>query len=95
MTILELKARLLDKAGREDRGGDMAKVVVKSEIAGKVWKIESKVGDRIDEEGQIMILESMKMEIPVLSPRAGTIKEIRVSEGEAIDEGQLVAILDA
>jgi acetyl-CoA carboxylase biotin carboxyl carrier protein len=42
-----------------------------------------------------MILESMKMEIPVLSPKAGVIKEIKVSEGEAIGEGQLVAILDA
>jgi biotin carboxyl carrier protein len=95
MTILELAARLLDKAGRRDRGGDMAKVVVKSEIAGKVWKIESKVGDRIDEEGQIMILESMKMEIPVLAPRGGTLAEIHVAEGDAVAEGQPVATLDA
>ncbi len=60
-----------------------------------MWKIQTKPGDRIEADGEIMILESMKMEIPVLSPKAGTIKEIRVSEGEAIDEGQLVAILDA
>ena len=73
----------------------MAVVNVKSEIAGNVWKIQTKPGDRVEADGEIMILESMKMEIPVLSPRAGTIKEIRVSEGEAIDEGQLVAILDA
>jgi acetyl-CoA carboxylase biotin carboxyl carrier protein len=73
----------------------MAVVNVKSEIAGNVWKIQTKPGDRVEVDGEIMILESMKMEIPVLSPRAGTIKEIRVSEGEAIDEGQLVAILDA
>jgi biotin carboxyl carrier protein len=73
----------------------MAVVNVKSEIAGNVWKIQAKPGDKIEADGEIMILESMKMEIPVLSPRAGTIKEIRVSEGEAIDEGQLVAILDA
>jgi acetyl-CoA carboxylase biotin carboxyl carrier protein len=73
----------------------MAVVNVKSEIAGSVWKIQTKPGDRIEADGEIMILESMKMEIPVLSPKAGTIKEIRVSEGEAIDEGQLVAILDA
>jgi acetyl-CoA carboxylase biotin carboxyl carrier protein len=68
---------------------------VKSEIAGNVWKIQTKPGDKVEVDGEIMILESMKMEIPVLSPRAGIIKEIRVSEGEAIDEGQLVAILDA
>ncbi len=73
----------------------MAVVNVKSEIAGNVWKIQAKPGDRIEAEGEIMILESMKMEIPVLSPKAGTIKEIKVSEGEAIAEGQLVAILDA
>ena len=73
----------------------MAVVNVKSEIAGNVWKIQTKPGDTVEADGEIMILESMKMEIPVLSPRAGTIREIRVSEGEAIDEGQLVAILDA
>ena len=73
----------------------MAKVVVKSEIAGKVWKIESKIGDRIDEEGQIMILESMKMEIPVLAPRGGTLSEILVAEGDTVAEGQTVATLEA
>jgi acetyl-CoA carboxylase biotin carboxyl carrier protein len=73
----------------------MAVVNVKSEIAGNVWKIQIRPGDRVEVDGEIMILESMKMEIPVLSPKAGTIKEIRVTEGEAIDEGQLVAILDA
>jgi len=80
-----------------NRGDDrsMAVVNVKSEIAGNVWKIQTKPGDRIEREGEIMILESMKMEIPVLSPKAGVIKEIKVSEGEAIGEGQLVAVLDA
>jgi len=73
----------------------MAVVNVKSEIAGNVWKIQVKAGDRVDVDGEIMILESMKMEIPVLSPKAGIIKEIRVNEGEAIGEGHLVAILDA
>ncbi len=73
----------------------MAVVNVKSEIAGNVWKIQVKAGDRVDVDGEIMILESMKMEIPVLSPKAGVIKEIRVNEGEAIGEGHLVAILDA
>ena len=73
----------------------MAVINVKSEIAGNVWKIQTRPGDQIDADGEIMILESMKMEIPVLSPKAGTIKEIRVAEGEAIGEGQLVAILDA
>jgi acetyl-CoA carboxylase biotin carboxyl carrier protein len=73
----------------------LAIVNVKSEIAGNVWKIQLKPGDKVEFEGEIMILESMKMEIPVLSPKGGTIKEIKVAEGEAIAEGQLVAIIDA
>jgi acetyl-CoA carboxylase biotin carboxyl carrier protein len=72
----------------------LAVVNVKSEIAGNVWKIQTRPGDRVEFEGEIMILESMKMEIPVLSPKAGVIKEIKVDEGEAIAEGQLVAIID-
>ena len=73
----------------------MAVVNVKSEIAGNVWKIQVKVGDLIEAEGEIVIFESRKMEIPVLSPKAGVIREIKVNEGEAIGEGQLVAVLDA
>jgi len=72
----------------------LAIVNVKSEIAGNVWKIQLKPGDKVELEGEIMILESMKMEIPVLSPKGGIIKEIKVAEGEAIAEGQLVAIID-
>jgi acetyl-CoA carboxylase biotin carboxyl carrier protein len=72
----------------------LAIVNVKSEIAGNVWKIQLKPGDKVEFEGEIMILESMKMEIPVLSPKGGIIREIRVAEGEAIAEGQLVAIID-
>ena len=73
----------------------MALVNVKSEIAGNVWKIQTKPGDKVEADGEIMILESMKMEIPVLSPKAGVIREIKVNEGEAIGEGQLVAVLEA
>ena len=73
----------------------MAVVNVKSEIAGNVWKIQVKAGDRVEVDGEIMILESMKMEIPVLSPKAGVIRELKVNEGESIGEGQLVAVLDA
>ena len=72
----------------------MAVVNVKSEIAGNVWKILTKPGDKVEAEDDLMILESMKMEIPVQSPKAGVVKEIRVAEGDAIAEGQLVAIID-
>jgi len=71
----------------------MAELRVRSEIAGSVWKIEVAVGDEVAEEEPLIILESMKMEIPLLAPRAGTVKEILVAEGEAIAEGDVAVIL--
>ena len=71
----------------------MAELRVKSEIAGSVWKIEVTVGDRVAEEDPLIILESMKMEIPLLAPRAGTVVEILVAEGEAIAEGDVAVVL--
>lgn len=73
----------------------MARFKIESEIAGNVWKIEAKEGDHVDDEDVIMILESMKMEIPVLSPCRGTVAEIRVAETDAVTEGQPVAVVEA
>lgn len=73
----------------------MANIDVKSEITGKVWKIEAAVGQAVAEEEPIIILESMKMEIPVLAPGGGKVKEILVAEGDSVTEGQKVAILEA
>ncbi|MCZ6721512.1 MAG: biotin/lipoyl-binding carrier protein [Proteobacteria bacterium] len=72
----------------------MAETRVKSEIAGKVWQIEASPGDRLEEEDPIIILESMKMEIPVVAPIPGTLREILVGEGDSVQEGQDVAIMD-
>ncbi|WOF73962.1 acetyl-CoA carboxylase biotin carboxyl carrier protein subunit [Parvibaculaceae bacterium PLY_AMNH_Bact1] len=72
----------------------MAQVEVKSEITGKVWKIETKAGDKLEEDDPILILESMKMEIPIMAPADGTLVEILVSEEDAIEEGQTVALFD-
>jgi len=63
-------------------------------IAGTLWKIEKAVGDAVEALDVIMIIESMKMEIPVEAPCAGTIVEIRVREGEAIDEDQVLALIE-
>ena len=73
----------------------MSQTKVLSDIAGSVWKVLAKPGDRVAEEDQIMILESMKMEIPVLAPSSGTVKEIRVEEGGVVAEGDIVAILES
>ena len=72
----------------------MSTIQVESEVAGKVWKIEAKVGDALVEEATILILESMKMEIPVLAPEAGKLVEILVAEGDVVDEGQVLAIIE-
>jgi acetyl-CoA carboxylase biotin carboxyl carrier protein len=67
---------------------------VEAQIAGSVWKIERAVGDVVNEEDVLMILESMKMEIPVEAPCAGRIREIRVREGQAIEEGVILAVIE-
>ncbi|MBX3507627.1 MAG: acetyl-CoA carboxylase biotin carboxyl carrier protein subunit [Parvibaculum sp.] len=67
---------------------------VKSEITGKVWKIEAKPGDRIDADDPILILESMKMEIPVAAPFDCVLVELLVSEEDAVAEGQPVALVE-
>ena len=72
----------------------MAETRVQSEITGKVWAIEAKIGDALEEEDTIIVLESMKMEIPVVAPSGGTLKEILVQEGDAVTEGQDVAIME-
>lgn len=71
----------------------MADIQIKSDVTGAVWKIEKQVGDAIAEGDTIMIIESMKMEIPVISEDAGILAEIRVKEGDAVNEGGVVAIV--
>ena len=72
----------------------MKTVPLKSEISGTVWKIESVVGAEVETDDVLLILESMKMEIPVLAPKKGRITEFRVSEGESIAEGQVVLLFE-
>jgi biotin carboxyl carrier protein len=67
---------------------------IEAQIAGSIWKIEKAVGDPVAEEEVILIIESMKMEIPVEAPRAGSVKEIRVQEGQTVQEGDVVAVLE-
>ncbi len=72
----------------------MASTKVVSDIAGKVWKIEAPAGTAVEKDDAVLILESMKMEIPVAAPRAGTVVEIYFKEGEVVGEGETVAIID-
>lgn len=69
-------------------------IEVRAELVGNVWKIEAQVGDEVDEDDTLIILESMKMEIPVLAPSAGTVREIRVKEEDVVQEGQVLAVIE-
>jgi acetyl-CoA carboxylase biotin carboxyl carrier protein len=60
---------------------------VKAHITGTVWKIEVKVGDAVSEGQTVVVLESMKMEMPVESPSAGAVSAILVKEGDSVEEG--------
>jgi acetyl-CoA carboxylase biotin carboxyl carrier protein len=66
---------------------------VNAHITGTVWKIEKQAGDTVAEGDIIVILESMKMEMPIEAPVAGKISAIKVKEGEPVDEGAVVAII--
>jgi acetyl-CoA carboxylase biotin carboxyl carrier protein len=76
------------------RGACMARVEVRSEITGTVWQIKSSVGDQVEAGDTLVVIESMKMEIPVITEDAGVVKEILVKEKDAVAEGQVVAVLE-
>ena len=72
----------------------MAFVDVQSEVTGTVWKLEAQVGQVLEEDDAILIIESMKMEIPVYAPEHGTVVEVLVTESDMIQEGQVVARME-
>jgi acetyl-CoA carboxylase biotin carboxyl carrier protein len=67
---------------------------VRAHITGTVWKIEKPAGSAVSEGDTVIILESMKMEMPVEAPCGGTVREIKIKEGEAVDEGKVLAVID-
>ena len=73
----------------------MATYEARSEVTGSVWKIETQVGQQVSPGDTLMIIESMKMEIPVVVEDGGTVLELRVAEGAPVAEGEVVAVLQA
>jgi acetyl-CoA carboxylase biotin carboxyl carrier protein len=67
---------------------------VEAHITGTVWKIEVKVGDQVDEGETVVILESMKMEMPVEAEDPGKVSEIRCEEGQSVSEGDVLVVLE-
>ncbi|MEN9581858.1 MAG: hypothetical protein RJA70_4867 [Pseudomonadota bacterium] len=68
-------------------------IEVKAHITGTVWKIQVKPGDVVTEEQPLIILESMKMEMPIEAPEAGTVDQVLVEEGQSVDEDDVVLTL--
>ncbi|HET8610852.1 MAG TPA: biotin/lipoyl-binding carrier protein [Burkholderiales bacterium] len=72
----------------------MAAIEIKSEITGTVWQVKKQPGDTVEEGDTLIVIESMKMEIPVITEDAGTVKEILIKEKDPVAEGQTVAIVE-
>jgi acetyl-CoA carboxylase biotin carboxyl carrier protein len=68
----------------------MPTIELKTDITGSVWKVLKAPGDRVEEDEPVLIMESMKMEIPIATPEPGVIKEILVKEGETVSDGTVV-----
>jgi biotin carboxyl carrier protein len=63
-------------------------------MVGKILKIEKNVGDRVEEDDVVIVMEAMKMEIPVVAPASGTMKEIKISPGQAVEAGDILAEIE-
>jgi biotin carboxyl carrier protein len=72
----------------------MARIEIKSEITGTVWQLKARPGDKIESGDTLIVIESMKMEIPVITEDGGTVTEILVKPKDPVAEGQVVAIID-
>jgi acetyl-CoA carboxylase biotin carboxyl carrier protein len=67
---------------------------IRAEVTGSVWKVECQAGEAVQEDQTLVILESMKMEFPVDSELAGTVREVRVAEGDSVAEGDVLVVVD-
>ncbi|MEI2417675.1 acetyl-CoA carboxylase biotin carboxyl carrier protein subunit [Orrella sp. JC864] len=71
----------------------MTNVEIEAPTTGTVWKVERKAGEPVQEGEVVLILESMKMEIPVESPRAGIVSSMKVAPGDTVEEGQILCVV--
>lgn len=94
MLVKETIIREIIALKKPDRESGVTLIDVKTEITGSVWKVEKAVGDKVAEDEPILILESMKMEIPVAAPEDGVVKEILVAEEDTVTEGAVVARIE-
>lgn len=95
---LEDEASLARKKSMEGRGGVtpplQGRIELKSQMPGKIVKVEVKVGDKVTSGQGIVIMEAMKMENEIISPKAGEVKELKVQEGQSVESGALLAVIE-
>jgi biotin carboxyl carrier protein len=92
-TIVNNRKVAYDHATEDAQETTMPPSRLPSDVAGIVWKIEVRVGDTVAADQTLLIIESMKMEIPVSTPHGGTVLELLVAEGEGVAEGQDVVVI--
>lgn len=68
-------------------------IELRAPMSGKVWKLECRPGDRVQQDDPVVILEAMKMETELFSPASGVVQEIRVKEGDAVDEDAVLLVI--
>jgi biotin carboxyl carrier protein len=68
--------------------------IVEAPMVGKILKIEKNAGDHVDEDEVMIVMEAMKMEIPIVAPTTGTVKEVKVSAGQAVEAEQALAVIE-
>jgi biotin carboxyl carrier protein len=72
----------------------MAEEIIEAPAAGKILKVTVQAGSRVDEGDRILVMEALKMELPIVAPAAGTVKTIHVSAGQAVEAGDPLAVLE-
>jgi biotin carboxyl carrier protein len=72
---------------------EVAVAEVRAEMVANVWKVVAKQGDTVEDGDTLVILESMKMEIPVVAESSGTVSAVRVEEGQVVQEGDVIAVI--
>jgi biotin carboxyl carrier protein len=67
---------------------------IEAPLAGKIIQMDLTVGQSVEEDEEVLVIEAMKMETPVFAPCSGTVKEIKVKEGDEVEEDQILAVID-
>jgi acetyl-CoA carboxylase biotin carboxyl carrier protein len=93
MAVRRCRTRCPERRAGEGEDSGVA-MEVRAEMVANVWKVVVESGDSVDDGDTLVILESMKMEIPVIAEKSGTVTKVAVNEGEVVQEGDLIAVID-